>query len=385
MSERLPYPRELFSTLFELSDNPSNLDDTLVRHLLDTVFFASLIPEEGEAVPIGVVYEHQDALEKVFDGENRAWSVWRIHEVDFNAVNLKKMAHGVEYGRDLVVVAPRGDKLKITGIGRRAAFTDGGAVLRVAAPRPGVLVLEARAGQICGRYMPGAQSLSDDVDVLWEDGLVLKALTQCEMQHHCYMLTEMLRHARATGSGALFYCMNSRYLIDLKQDRLTYSFQDPSEFKRLAMKERDLMFAGIAAAQVDGRYSPEQLEYRDQVHYDIDQARANSIATVEMLGRLAANDGAVLIEPGFQVVGSGFFARKISNGDVPHSKWCRDAAGQQRIERTHRGGARHDAGFRFAWEHKGSVVFIVSSDGPVTCALGTDQDLLAWSVRLPET
>ncbi|MDI1428804.1 putative sensor domain DACNV-containing protein [Polyangium sorediatum] len=385
MSKRLPYPRELFSTIFNLSDDPSDVNDALLQTLLDTVFFASLMPEEGEAVPIGVVYEHEVALERVYDDGSQAWLVWRIQEFDFNAINLKKMAHGVEYGRDLVVVAPRGNQLKITALARRAAFTDGGAVLRVAAPRPGVLVLEGRAGQLCGRYNPGAESLSDDVAVLWEEGLVSQALTKCGMDHHRWMLTEMLRHARVARAGAIFYCMNARYVMDPGQDRLTYQFQSPSDFGELVKRERRLLFEGVAAAQTDGHYSPEELERRDQVNDEFDGARRNSIATAEMLGRLAANDGAVLIEPGFHVVGSGFFARKNLDEKVPNPRWCRDAAGTQRIEREHRGGARHAAGFRFAWENKGCVVFIVSSDGPVTCALRDEQDLLAWSVQLQET
>jgi hypothetical protein len=384
MGDELRYPRELFSSVFHLSDDPLNVDDALIKTLLDTIFFASLMTEEGEAVPICVVYEHHDPLEKVFDGDSQAWLVWRMHESDFNPLSLKKLAHGVEYGRDLVVVAPRGRQLKITGIGRRTAFTDGGAVLRVAAPRPGVLVLEGRTGQLCGRYEPGAESLNDDVDVLWKDGLVLRALPNCGMEHHCWMLTEMLRHARAAGSGAMFYCLNAAYAIDPDHDRLTYRFQDPAKLGQVAVAERHLAFKGIAAARIDGQYTPEELEHRDQVNDDREEARATSIAMAEMLGRLAANDGAVLIEPGFQIVAAGFFEKKREE-KVPEPQWWKDAAGTVPSDRKHRGGGRHRAGFRFAWEHEGSVVFIVSSDGPVTCVLRIGQVLNAWSVQVSET
>jgi hypothetical protein len=64
---------------------------------------------------------------------------------------------------------------------------------------------------------------------------------------------------------------------------------------------------------------------------------------------------------------------------------CRNAAGTDRVERNQPSGARHAAGLRFAWSNPGAVVFVVSADGPVTCALRVANDVLTWSVRLPET
>jgi hypothetical protein len=117
--------------------------------------------------------------------------------------------------------------------------------------------------------------------------------------------------------------------------------------------------------------------------------RANIIATVEMLGRLAANDGAVVIEPGFQVVCAGFIISDMKGKGArkphPEPKECHDVTGKVTVKRTRSSGARHAAGYRFAWAVQGAVVFIVSADGPVTCVLRRDDELLTWSVRLPET
>jgi len=392
MSDQLEYPRAVFARLPGLRGEPPAVRDAILD-ILDAVFFASMMPEEGEVVPVGVVVDLDDRLEEVLNGDvttaspyldNRAWFVWRIDAISLSPSALKKMAHGVQYGRDLVVVTRRESRLVITGIARRRTFTDGGEVLRIAAPRPGVLLLEGKHRQLVVRYEAGRE-LPNDVEVFEEEGPVLEALRACKLDEHCWMLAEVLRHARASHAGAMFLCIPTPSASEL-HGRLTYRFPDPSIVERLTRQRRILMFQGIAKAKVDGRVDAEDVEKHAVLDNDIEMNSASLDATVEILGRLAANDGAVVIEPGFHIVGAGFIlATKEGGGDSPRIVQCHDAFGRLAVERTPSGGARHAAGFRFAWSTPGSVVFVVSADGPVTCVLRRGEELLTWSVRLSET
>jgi len=48
-------------------------------------------------------------------------------------------------------------------------------------------------------------------------------------------------------------------------------------------------------------------------------------------------------------------------------------------------GARHAAGISFAAQYHGSVAFIISEDGPVSCATRVNESVLVWSVEVLET
>ena len=100
------------------------------------------------------------------------------------------------------------DGRRITDIARLRASTDGGNALRVAAPRPGVLVLERQDTQFSKRYEAG-KDVPADIDVLYEEGVVLTALKKCQMQEYGRELSQILRHARATNAGAMFLCLPS--------------------------------------------------------------------------------------------------------------------------------------------------------------------------------
>jgi hypothetical protein len=175
----------------------------------------------------------------------------------------------------------------------------------------------------------------------------------------------------------MFLCLPSTIEGNL-QGTLTYEFLMPADLAQVLSEERRLLYQFIA-----GNESNAQV-----LRAKADENRERMIAGIEFLGRLAANDGAVVIEPGFHVKGSGFIiiprdADKA--GQTPSVLLCQDAAGTKRVARDRPGGARHKVGINFAWSHPGAVVFIVSADGPVTCALREGNEVLTWSVRLPET
>ncbi|TKD03147.1 putative sensor domain DACNV-containing protein [Polyangium fumosum] len=382
------YPRAVFERLPWLRDEEPISRDVFLR-IVDTVFFASMMPEEGEPVPIAVVVDADNCLEEVVDdspwgGDERAWFVWRFAELEFNPKNLKKLAHGIEYGRDLAVVTIRDGVPIMTGIARRQPFTNGGNVVRIAAPRPGVLVLEDQDGQLGVRYEAGHE-MPADVEVFLEDGPVRDGLQRCGLLDRAWMLAETIRHARVSQAGAMFLCSPALDSCFLPK----YRFVEPSLMARLTDRKRTLNLKRIALAQVGGNATSEDADEDAEIRSELEQVRASTTAAIEMLGRLAANDGAVIIEPNFMVAGAGCIVRDIrppqGPNEMPTPKDCRNAMGTDYVDLVQSGGARHAAGLRFAWAVPGAVVFIVSADGPVRCATRRADELLTWPVRVPET
>jgi DNA integrity scanning protein DisA with diadenylate cyclase activity len=60
-----------------------------------------------------------------------------------------------------------------------------------------------------------------------------------------------------------------------------------------------------------------------------------------------------------------------------------EATSTEPYERRH--GARHTAAFSLAASYPGAVAFVFSEDGPVSCALNVDGQLIVWPVQLLET
>src|SRR6187402_29885 len=152
--------------------------------LIDALFFASLMVEEGEAVRVAIVYnaDGADGLAREVDtspeGNDEvptpAWDVTRLNRRPFDASTLAKLSPGLRYGTHLVVVGGSGADLWIDGIARRNLQTDGGRVARIAAPRSGVLVFEQQNEEIL-RFETG-RSISPAIDVLGTDGPVRTAV-----------------------------------------------------------------------------------------------------------------------------------------------------------------------------------------------------------------
>ena len=389
MTDKIEYPRDVFARAFD----KMNSEFSVAKHLelIEKVFFASMMPEEGELVPLGLVVDDGNLEEKTDsshdgDEDNRAWIVLRMDPMPLTSRDLKRLAHGTEYGRDLVVVGLHEKEWAMTGIARRRPVTDGGDALRIAAPRPGVLVLEGLNRQLGVRYEVGLEA-PRDVEVLMEKGPVLDALQASRMVNHRWWLSEILRHARAAKCGAMFLCLPSADGTALP-GKAAYRFSDKAFMAKQEAEGRNLVFRSVAGARIKGEPNRDQLRQQALLDAETAVVRERSTAAVEIIGRLAANDGAIVIEPGFNISAGGFIIDITSGGaktEPPQPKLCHDAAGTNVVERPKGGGARHAAGFKFAWANPGAVVFIVSADGPVTCALRVGEDILTWSVRLPET
>lgn len=366
------YPRTLFSRAFKTFGFSEPLLSNYLE-IADVVFFASTMLEEGAAVPIGVVVEPDERLERVYelDPEDSppelAWSVTRLSPRPLEPVSLKKLARGTSYGTDLILIDEARGTPKIAGLARKRGTNDGGNVLRISAPRPGVLVLEGGANALW-TYEGG--QLRSDQEVLSDAGPVRDALRECGVTAW-KELGELLRLARGTGCGAMFAFLR-RPAPKAMKDEIRVRLDEPDLLARLQSSQQ-LRVGGRPGSQPESARAQQQRR----------ELRARAITLVQQLGRLSAIDGAVLINPGFEVLGAGFVI-PTGTGPCPPAVRALDVSGSP-VEKFEGRGARHAAGLRFAAKNKGSVVFVVSADGPVTCITKLETGLTAWSVRVPET
>lgn len=407
----LEYPREMLARLVaekKLTISASDLDSLSL--LLDTVFFASLMIEEGEHVRIAIVHSVDGAvgLSTVLDespGNEKdpalAWDVTAIPRKTFDAATLAKLSRGIEYGAQLVVVGGAGSELWIDGVARIRHRTDGGSSIRIAAPRPGVIVIERHVDQVL-RFEAGKQ-VPRPIDVFGSDGAVRRAITaitgdlggvasavtRADGPTFCSYpesaLRRLIQKMRATGSGAVLA------LLPREPDEQTlrgvrYGRVDPMLLSTRIQADKDLIPGSLSnrIARRDESLDHDEARARDAAQNAAGVAAEELEAAIEDVAQLSAIDGAVLGGPRLAIYGAGYLipAVQLPAGTV---RQALDASGDTSEEYPARHGARHGAGFSFAYQNTNAVVFIVSEDGPVSCALRVGDHVLVWSVAVLET
>lgn len=394
--------------------------------LADFVFFASLIPEESEPVRVAVVYHKQGAqgLAGVHDASPEeedpplAWDVTAFRPSHLTAAALAKFSRGLEYGTQLVVVGGcerEGDELKIEGIARRLPHADGGDVIRLAAPRPGVLAFEQGSREIW-RFEAG-QSVPPALDVFGNKGPIRTAIgkiTRDPSPERLFSATNrvirrLIHKMRATHAGGILAIMpeepDETILSSVKYRRgvpssLSARIRDEwdkrsaiiNEMMRNALTDigneerRGSETGSRDAMHVTVDVASERLDIASQLRDAADVATDRLEAAIDDVAQLSAIDGAVLAGPGLAIYGAGYkisTPRESSEIDVVQAL---DVA----MERTeaydiHQHGTRHRAAVAFAYDNPGGLAFVVSEDGPVRCALRIEDHVAVWAVHISET
>jgi len=392
----LMYPREMLDIVLRQRNLTFEPDEREVWFsLVDTVFFASLMLEEGETVRVAVVHDEDGAagLTRVVDASRdqdqpaAAWNVTRIARRPFDAGALAKLSRGLEYGVQLVVVGGRmASDLWIDGVARRQDRTDGGDAIRIAAPRPGVLVFERQLTEVL-RFEAG-QHVPSTIDVLGEDGAVRSAvgrITGDTSAGDGYSYTELalmrlLRKMRAAGSGAILAMLPVAPDSGV-MDKVRYRYVDTMLLMNRIASAKRTWFAHLVA-RGEHTPGPDTVRALDAKRAEADEARDLLAAAIDDVARLSAIDGAVLTGPGLAVYGAGYLIAARPVGEVVSAG---DATMTAMTPYPGLHGARHQAGFSFAWDTPGGVAFVVSEDGPVSCALRVGEQVVVWPVRISET
>jgi hypothetical protein len=398
---KLFYPDDMIRQLFKeggLSVVESARKTLLA--LVDTVFFASLSLEEGQPVRVAIVHEERgstglvDVLDSsppehwAEDGPPRAWDVAAFDRRPFEPRVLAKFSRGLKYGTQLAVVGGRAPNLWIDGIARRTPGTDGGPVTRIAAPRPGVIVFEER-GQELLRYDAGRR-IRPPVDILGTDGPLRHAVAAitADVQSPFGSSSEtaimkLVRRMRATGMGGIFAMLPATPHESVLA-KVRYRRADVKILADRIRSDREKSFSWFAVmiAATDKDLSAEEVRSLHARRAESESARDALDAAVDDIAQLSSIDGALLAGPHLEVYGGGYLIPLVSGFECVSAL---DAEIRTLIPHADGYGARHQAAFSFAYNNPGGVAFVVSEDGPVSCALRIADRVVVWQVYVPET
>lgn len=389
----LKYPRELLSAVLkEVEVQPAQR--RLISAVLDIIFFASMTVVEGEMARVAVVFHDEGAngLAAVLETSSGpdeepelAWDVTPLVPTKLDVASLAKLARGLEYGAQVVVIAGKPTRLQIVGVARRRKNTDGGDVVRIAAPRPGVLVFEHGFQEVL-RFEAG-QRVSPALNVLGQDGPIRDAVGVIVGEKgsgsNFYSFPEsglrsLLQRMRATAAGGI---------LALYKDAPSEAVLRAMKLRRvdtsvLSARIRDAWTLRVDAIFSDDDASKTTIE-KAQQRRAADDAQERLDAAIEDIARMSAIDGAVVGGPGLAIYGAGVVLESGDHGEVVRAL---DA----KMKRTtpypaHNRGARHRAAFYFAARNPGAVVFVVSEDGPVSCAIRHEGRVIMATVHVSDT
>ena len=376
----------------------------MLSSLVDTIFFASLAIEEGQPVRLAVVYDDNGAagLANQVDNSNGnvepelAWDVTALPAMAFDVPTLAKLARGIRYGTQLIVVGPKpaGPGLRIDGVARLRPRSNGGNSLRVAAPRPGAIVFESGDEQIL-RY-EGGERLELALDVIGQAGPIRKTLSEITTagwshnepgfnQFSGWPIQRLIQKMRATGAGAVLALMATEPTAEMRNG-VAYGRTDPLLLSHRIEADSRTEWASTNQRFMthDATLSSIQVRERDAARFAAEFAREELEAAIDDVAQLSAIDGAVLAGPKLAIYGAGYLIPSVQLSEGVIRQALDVAAETSRIYSVRR-GARHHAGFSFAYANRGAVAFIVSEDGSVNCALRIEDRVVVWPVEVLET
>jgi hypothetical protein len=365
-------------------------DPTAIRHIAEVIFFASLATEEKEPTRVSVAWHSDGAkgLRNITDREHaslassvRPWDVLRIVPLSFDVAGVAKAAPLVEFGTSLLVVGRSEGSYFIDGVARLRPHTFGGSVLVLRAEAPGVITIEAGGIEIF-RFERG-ETVTPPPDP-FEDFSAL--------EHHAQAMLpaptsrgvfgrspiDVLRNlaavmTRTRHGGLLLFLPTEPTPAELKRVKLPVHAEDGEVLLRAFISVNNL--AGDVEDDAFYRDNPDS-----QNSARLAAALADLGRWTEVIGRLTAVDNAVLIGPGFRIVGAQYEVPSDSSPDVYEALNPQGDAGPKYVKRH---GSRHRAAACFVDAGEGRIAILSSADGPLRCFMKVNGNVVMWHIRLP--
>lgn len=351
-----------------------------IESLVEVLFFASLLREEGHDLTFNVVYPGLFEAAHPTPERQHGWAPW--HAIDFatpdlfTPSNVAKHALLAHSDSEYLIVHAMDDTLKITGVGHQADL-----------PWFGDRLLTARvvhAGSI--RFFYGSKEIlsysSGAVESIfpWPFAAPLRALN--DVTAALGAMTELAADKREFASAALN--MLSTELIRrrhggiiavLSQDDLqknsTFGAQrltSPLDFGATFAKSWE-------ASTVNGN---KEEPAEDEKLYAQD-ASLSCARALGFIGGMTTVDGAVLATPALSVVG---FRAKLPAPDWIPKVMRRTADGTLEHMDMTLTGMRHRSAACFVGETPGRIVLIRSADGPAAAMFQDDGgEVIYWPIR----
>lgn len=350
-------------------------DDDLVL-LFTTIFFAGLETHEGEHYPVSVAFlGHSHAEYVLSEGGVDApplyrWKIMRFASPrPFASSELVKLAVAGGDRRIYSAVGVLDDgRLAITGLAREGCHTEADPFVRIVAPRPGCLSI--RGGRDLAVEYERGIVVNVSEDALFAAAPVRDALEAIArsagmddevVAHYLDTVVLLVRETVAHGRGGILIISPDEHpaVAESAPYRMLVDFS-LGTLLRLAWRIRRK-----GGAQFGDLLRNAFLAEAERV--------------VEELGRLTAIDGAVLLNRSLGLVSFGVILPVGQHVGVVEAR-LPDAHGHPEEVDLGARGTRHRAGATYAAEHPGSVVFVTSEDGQVSCLLRehTERPLHIW-------
>jgi hypothetical protein len=365
------FPEALVPVLRErLADKLEEISDELLTDLLMTVFFAGLETHEGVYGPLRVVFLGRSEADLVIP-EGAATSTAPVYALKvlrfelarpFTIPELVKLGVASTDERLYSAACVQGGKLALIGLAREGPSADGDPSIKVVATRPGCL--SVRAGRSWHVEYERGSILSGGEDVVLAPGPVRDALETSargagieddSVAAYLDAVRALVTRLAAHGRGGI----------------LVISHEDQPPVARTGtyrMARDSSITSMLRLAHRIGRKD-------DATSYGF-LLRSAFLTEVERMveefGALTAIDGATVLTRGLALAAFGVV--------LPVRARSIEVAGAARPIDLEVRGTRHRASALYAADHPGSVVFVASEDGQVTCMLrvGDGDRVAVW-------
>lgn len=359
----------------------AGVPDEVLGELLTAVFFASLETHEGTYYPVRVAFAGPLTSDVILpEGEAHdatpmllyRWSTVRFgHPRTFSVPELVKLGVVTRSERMYAKVEFSENGLYLAGLAREGSNEAGDPYLKVLAKTPGCLTV-LRGEERLLEYMHGRIDATGE-DVIWARGAVRRALEACAQSagfpaevipDYLNTVRSVVREMAAHGRGGILVVSPE------SEPRLpvgaAYDTQDDGTMGQLLQ-----FLDGAPSGRVSANGGSKGLRGAAQLRRFLRSAFVNEAERlVTQLGGFTAMDGATVLDCALGLRGFGVVLPVARDIEVFEAA---DLDGEElaAYELSTR-GTRHRAAVTYADTYAGSVVFVASHDGPVSCALRSE-------------
>ena len=381
------FPPALIPALRERVPNHGCLTvpDEILNELVTTTFFAGLDTYEAERQQVRVLFVGTTALDMLLpnDATISAAPVYRWKALRFEAPRpfavreLVKLAVAAADDRMYTMVRLVDDRLQITGLAREGINFDGDPFLKLVVAHPGALSIQSGRDRLVA-YEHGCIGRGAE-NVLFESGSVRRALDAVAgtagiepegLPEYLHAVHAIVREMSGHGHGGLLVISTEEH-PELPDD-VPFRMKTDLALVTLLRLSRLLEHRGN-----DTDRSP-PLEGAASRHLVRSALLSETEHVIGAIGALSAIDGATVLNRHLALVAFGV-TLTVSGGE--RAMVAADIDGLElRQFNTGSRGSRHRAGMSYAWQHPGSVVFVASQDGPVSCMLRSPvrEEVIVW-------
>lgn len=355
-------------------------DENDLKVLLETVFLASMKMEEGVRIKVRLVFFPNATTQSL--SEYTRW----IHALPFaNPINLsvqalRKLAPALEQKSTALAVSRSRENYFIVGVlfyGRSISRLESGQgwlgrpnALTLSTSSPGSVTI-AYSDSVLGRFEDGRFSIANPGPMV--SNLLVTYILKIIKEHQQYQnyqneywylyrdcIERLYLSIANFGHGGTIVYIPTKILEKVSTDI-------EAGIQIFSQHSGEYLAGLVLGRKATGEDDSVMADYRRRLAEYLD-----------MLARFSCIDGAVVIDD--HLVPHRFGAHLASrkwNGKVQEGPVGTSHPGQA-IE-VSRFGTRHNSAINFAGAHPGTILFVISEDGPVRTICRLDTSVLIWS------